>query len=330
MWGLIKKRILQLILVAWGVGTLTFVLMRSLPGDMAYRIAASRYGQDNVDSAAAELVRQELNLGQGWLSSYVHWLMDLLQFKLGNSLVSGLPVSETVIHQLGHSLLLAGFGIALSMVIAIPLGIFTAKEVAVKKVSIGEASKQRRVKQIHGFNSLVVGLSTLIRAMPIFVLGLILILVFAIEWQMLPVAGFGTWQHLVLPSITLAISLAAVSNRVVHNSVGKVLRSPFYQFSRVKGLAEGQTFMRHGVRNMAVPVVAYIGIQLVSVIEGIVMIESLFSWPGVGHGLAHAIFARDIPVIQGCALTMGVLFVALNSLIDVLCYWIDPRGQQEK
>lgn len=157
-----------------------------------------------------------------------------------------------------------------------------------------------------------------------------MILIFAISWKWFPVAGFGTWQHLVLPSITLAISLAAVSNRVVHNSVRSVLRSPFYIFSRVKGLNETQTFFRHGLRNMAVSIVAFVGIQLVSVIEGIIMIESLFSWPGVGHGLAHAIFARDIPVIQGCALTMGILFVLLNSIIDVLCYWIDPRGQQEK
>ena len=316
LWDLAKKRLYQLILVAWGVGTLTFVLMRSLPGDMAYRIAASRYGQDNVDSAAAELVRQELNLDQGWLSSYVSWLLDLLQLNLGNSLVSGLPVSEMVLHQLGHSLLLAGVGIALSILIALPLGTLTAKEVLKKKGGV--------------INSLVVWFSTFTRAMPVFVLGLILILLFAIEWQWFPVAGYGTWQHLVLPSVTLAISLAAVSNRGVHNSVGRVLRSPFYLFSRVKGLTENQTFFRHGVRNMAVPVVAFIGIQLVSVIEGIVMIESLFSWPGVGHGLAHAIFARDIPVIQGCALTMGVLFVLLNSLIDVLCYWIDPRGQLEK
>ncbi|WP_408068604.1 ABC transporter permease [Vibrio ulleungensis] len=316
MWNLLKKHLYQLVLVAWGVGTLTFVLMRSLPGDMAYRIAASRYGQDNVDSAAAELVRQELNLDQGWFSSYVSWLVDLLQFNLGHSLVSGLTVSETVAHQLGHSLLLAGFGIVLSVVIALPLGAVTAKRVNENRAS--------------AINRIAIGFSTLVRAMPVFVLGLLLILLFAMEWQLLPVAGFGTWQHLVLPSLTLAISLAAVSNRVVHNSVRQVLRAPFYQFSRVKGLTEGQTFFRHGVRNMAVPVVAFIGIQLVSVIEGIVMIESLFSWPGVGHGLAHAIFARDIPVIQGCALSMGVLFVLLNSLIDVLCYWIDPRGQQEK
>lgn len=308
---LVKKYLLQLLLVAWGVGTLTFVLMRSLPGDMAYRIAASRYGQDNVDSAAAALVRQELNLDQGWFTSYFNWLVDLMQFNLGNSLVSGLPVSETVIHQLGHSLLLAGFGIALSVLLALPLGAWSAQKGGL-------------------INSVLVWISTFTRAMPVFVLGLLLILLFAMHWQLLPVAGYGTWQHLVLPSITLAISLAAVSNRVVHNSVRNVLRAPLYQFSRVKGLSEGQTFLRHGVRNMAVPIVAFIGIQLVSVIEGIVMIESLFSWPGVGHGLAHAIFARDIPVIQGCALTMGLLFVVLNAIIDLLCHLIDPRGQQEK
>lgn len=311
MGQLVRKRLGQLILVAWGVGTLTFVLMASLPGDMAYRIAASRYGQDNVDAAAAALVRQELALDQsGWVR-YLNWLVDIIQFDLGHSLVSGLPVSEIVQHQLGHSLLLAITGILLATLFALVLGTWSA----------------RRGGKI---NTALIWGSTLTRSMPVFVLGLVLILLFSLEWQWLPVAGFGTWQHLVLPSLTLALSLAAVSNRVVHSSVFRVIHSPFYRFSRVKGLSEQQTFLRHGVRNIALPVVAFIGVQLVSVIEGIVMIESLFSWPGVGHGLAHAIFARDIPVIQGCALMMGVLFVLLNSLIDLLCYWIDPRGQQER
>ncbi|WP_119006062.1 ABC transporter permease [Vibrio halioticoli] len=311
MWNLLKKRVYQLILVAWGVGTLTFILMRSLPGDMAYRIAASRYGQDNVDSAAAEIVRQELQLGESWVHSYLSWLGDLLQFNLGHSLVSGLPVIETVQHQLGHSLLLALVGISLSALIALPLGIWSAQKGGL-------------------INTVLVWISTAVKALPVFVLGLVLIVIFAMNFQLFPVAGFGSWKHLVLPSLTLAISLAAVSNRVVHSSVLKVLQSPFYQFSRVKGLSNLQTFIRHGIRNIAVPVIAFIGIQLVGVIEGIVMIESLFSWPGVGHGLAHAIFARDIPVIQGCALTMGILFVLLNGVIDLMCYWIDPRGQQEQ
>ncbi|MGB5997748.1 MAG: ABC transporter permease, partial [Marinomonas sp.] len=126
MWTLIKHRIFQLILVVWGVGTLTFVLMRSLPGDMAYRIAASRYGQDSVDSAAAELVRQELGLDASWWQSYAYWLTDLLQFNLGKSLVSGLPVIETVQHQLGHSVLLAFTSVLLASLIAILVGVLSA------------------------------------------------------------------------------------------------------------------------------------------------------------------------------------------------------------
>jgi len=309
MWTLIKHRIFQLILVVWGVGTLTFVLMRSLPGDMAYRIAASRYGQDSVDSAAAELVRQELGLDASWWQSYLHWLVDLMQFNLGASLVSGLPVIETVQHQLGHSVLLAFTSVLLASLIAILVGVLSAF---------------RQGTLDHSF----LWLSTLLRSMPVFVIGLMLILIFEVAWPILPVAGFGTWQHLVLPTVALALSLAAVSNRVVRNNTLKVIRAPFYQFAAIKGLSPSQTFVQHGIRNISVPVIAFIGIQLVTVIEGIVMIESLFSWPGIGHGLAHAIFARDIPVIQGCALMMGGLFVLLNTCVDLLCHWIDPRGAQ--
>ena len=307
MKAMLFKRALQLITVVWGVGTLTFILMRSLPGDMAYRIAASRYGQDNVDSNAAALVRAELNLDQGALTAYWHWLADLLQFNLGDSLVSGLPVVDALKHMLGHSLLLAVAGLMLSVMIAVPLGLLSAW-------------------RGNPLDSVLMGLSSVIRAMPVFVLGVLFILLFALHWNWFPVAGFGTPAHLVLPAITLALSLAAVSNRVVRDSAKRTFQAAFYQFSRVKGLSAWQTFRQHGVRNIAVPLVAVFGIQLVSMIEGIVMIESLFSWPGIGHGLAHAIFARDIPVIQGAALVMGVLFVLLNTLVDVICLWIDPRG----
>ena len=307
---MLLKRALQLVTVVWGVGTLTFVLMRSLPGDMAYRIAASRYGQDNVNSDAAALVRQELNLDQSAFVAYWHWLLDLLQFNLGHSLVSGLPVIDAIQHMLGHSLLLALAGLLISILIAVPIGLFCAW-------------------RGNPLDSVFMGLSSVIRATPVFVLGVLFILLFALHWNWFPVAGFGTPAHLVLPALTLALSLAAVSNRVVRDSAKQTFQAAFYQFSKVKGLSTWQTFKRHGARNIAVPVVAFFGIQLVSMIEGIVMIESLFSWPGIGHGLAHAIFARDIPVIQGAALVMGILFVALNTLVDILCLWIDPRGARE-
>lgn len=310
MIHLLYNRLLQLIAVVFGVGALTFILMRSLPGDMAFRIAASRYGQDNVSAEAAEYIRQELNLGQSGLSSFWTWLTDLAQFNLGNSLVSGQPVSGIVSHQLGHSLLLAVAGIILSIVIAFPLGLASVK--------------WKRV-----FEPMVIFASITVRALPVFVIGLVLILIFALNWQWLPVAGFDTPMHLILPTCTLAIGLAATSNRIVANSTRQVIRAPFYQFSMMKGLSSGRTFQRHGIRNILLPVVAFLGIQFITVIEGIVMIESLFSWPGVGHGLAHAIFARDIPVIQGTALCLGIMFVLLNTVVDLLCYLIDPRIREE-
>lgn len=311
MGKIVLHRLIQAMMVAWSVGTLTFVLLRSLPGDMAYRIAAGRYGYDNVDSMAAEAVRAELGLERPVLEQYLGWLGDLLQFNLGTTLVSGTPVGQELQYQLGHSLLLASTALLLSAFIALPLGILCALK------SHGKLD----------LASLIA--SSLLRAQPVFVIGLILILAFALQLGWFPVAGFGTALHLVLPSTALALSLAAVSNRVVRNSTYGVLHSAYFEFSRVKGLTARQTFLRHGLRNMAVPVIAFMGIQLVGLIEGIVMIESLFSWPGIGHGLAHAIFSRDIPMIQGTALTLGLIFVLLNTLIDLLCHWLDPRGNRK-
>lgn len=308
--ALLLKRLLQLLAVSWGVGTLTFILMRALPGDMAYRIAAGRYGQDAVDSNAAELVRSELGLDQSPLQAYWQWLQDLLQLNLGTSLVSGGPVLSEVWHMLGHSLVLALTGLVLSALIAIPVGLACA---------------------LRGgwLDRMTLALSTLMRALPVFVLGLVGVLVFALELNWLPVAGFGTPAHLVLPALALAFSLAAVSNRVICTETRRVLTSSFYEFAQTKGLSPAQAFVRHGARNLAAPVVAFLGIQLITLIEGVVMIESLFSWPGIGHGLAHAVFARDIPVIQGTALMMGALFVVLNTLVDLACHFIDPRGVAE-
>ena len=104
-----------------------------------------------------------------------------------------------------------------------------------------------------------------------------------------------------------------------------VTAAPYFQFARTKGLGDAQALYRHGVRNAAIPLVAYLGVQLVYLVEGVVVIETLFAWPGIGHALVHAIFGRDIPMIQGTAIVMGLLFVALNALVDLACAWIDPR-----
>ncbi|MGL6314101.1 ABC transporter permease [Vibrio sp. WXL103] len=311
MIDILRRRLLQAVFVAFAIGTLTFILMNLLPGDIAYRIAAGRYGYDAVNLAAAEQVRTELMLDLPLWQQYLNWFWDLIRFDLGHSLVSGLPVSEEIAHQLGHSLELALYAIALSMLIALPIGVYCG----------------RRSDSVADRTSLFI--SAFIRAQPVFVVGLILVLVFAERLGWFPIAGFGGSQYLILPATALALAMAALSSRIIRNHTRTVWHSRYVQFARLKGLSDKQVFDHHAQPNIALPTLAFVGVQAVSLIEGIVMIESLFSWPGIGHALAHAIFGRDIPMIQGTALMMGLIFVAINTLVDVLGYLLDPRQRVE-
>lgn len=304
---LLMGRLLQAGLVAWAVGTLTFLLTRALPGDMAYRIAAGRYGYEYVDRAAAEAVAGELGLESHPLVAYGQWLGELLQLNLGYSLVSGESVWQELQHQLGHSLDLALMAVVLAFLIGPPIGILAGL---------------RKGKALD-ITSLVAAVG--LRSLPPFVIGLLLIMLFSVALGWLPAAGHGSTAHLWLPALSLALGLAAVSTRVARNAMARVANAPFYAFSITKGLSPQRTFWRHGLRNVSVPVIAYLGVQLVYLIEGVVVVESLFAWPGIGHALVHAIVARDVPMVQGTALAMGLLFVVFNTLVDLACLAIDPR-----
>lgn len=311
MTNILLRRLFQAAFVAWSIGTLTFIIMRLLPGDFAFRIAAGRYGYDYVDAEAARSVSAELGLDRSGYELYFQWLWDLLQLDLGNSLISGAPVIEEIQHQFGHSLLLALVALLMSALIAIPVGVYCGKH------ANSTTDKWTLVT------------SVFIRAQPVFVIGLVLTIIFALHLGMFPVAGFGTAAHLFLPGLALALSLAAMSNRLIRNATRSAIDAPYFKFARLKGLSFEQAFEHHAQRHIAIPVVTFLSIQTIGLMEGIIMIESLFSWPGIGHALAHAIFARDIPMIQGTALVMGLLFVAINTFIDLVTYQLDPRQQQE-
>ena len=307
MLNILAKRLMQLLLVIWSVGTLTFVLTRLLPGDMAYRIAASRYGYDQTDSAAAALVQAELGLDLPWWRSYVSWLTDLLQLNLGKSLVSGESVWALIGHQFGHTFALALVALLLAFLIGPPLGLLAA------------------MKPQGLFDRFTLIFSTLLRSFPAFIIGIALITLFSVQLKWLPAAGYGELQHFFLPALTLALGLSAVSIRVSRNAMVAVATSEYYQFSRLKGLNKTLRFIRHGLRNVAIPILAYHSVQLIYLIEGVVIVESLFAWPGSGHALVHAVIARDVPMIQGTALIMGAIFVLLNMAVDMLNRLIDPR-----
>ena len=310
MRRLLAFRFLQAVMVALLVGALTFLLMSLLPGDAAYRIAAGRYGYDMVSTAAAEAVRAELGLDQPVIWRFLAWIGDLATLDLGQSLVSGKPVMEAVAHELGSSVRLAIGAVALSFVMGPPLGVLAG------------------LRPGSGFDRCLLLLTTATRAVPHFVLGVVLVIVFAVSLGLVPSAGHGTFAHTVLPTLTLALGLAAVSSRVARDATIDVAASAYYGFGRLKGLSNFSLFTRHGLRNIGVPVVTYLGVQLVYLIEGVVVVETLFAWPGIGHGLVHAIVQRDVPMVQGTALAMGLMFVVLNTLVDLANHWIDPRGRK--
>ena len=304
---MLGRRLLQALLVALLVGTLCFFMTRMLPGDMAYRIAAGRYGYDMVTSAAADAVRHELGLDRPLLTALAEWWGRLLHADLGLSQVTGRPVLREIAEQLAPTLKLSLLALGMSVLIGPTLGVLAG---------------------LHPggwLDRATLALSVLLRALPSFLLGLVLVLIFSVQMGALPAAGHDDHGSIMLPALTLALGLAAVSSRVARDAMAAVRSAPYFAFALTKGLSLQQALLRHGLRNVAAPVVAYLGVQLVYLIEGVVLVETIFAWPGIGHALVHAIFGRDVPMIQGAALILGLLFVIFNSLIDVACALIDPR-----
>ncbi|NKC13891.1 MAG: ABC transporter permease subunit [Gammaproteobacteria bacterium] len=283
-------------------------MMQSLPGDAAFRIAAGRYGYDIMDATAAASVRAELGLDRSLPLQFWSWMTQLANGDLGRSLVTGNPVWEELAPQLAASMALAGVAIIFSLVIAVPIG-------TVAGLWPGGI-----------FDQATLLLSAGLRSVPAFALGVVLMLALAVEARVLPVAGYGEARHFVLPSLALGLSLASVSNRVIRDAVVACSGSAWYAFARTKGLSRPDVLVRHVARNAAVPTLAYVGVQLALLIEGVVIIESVFAWPGIGHALVHAIFERDLPMVQGTALVLGLTFVILSFTVDLACRALDPRG----
>ncbi len=313
-WTLAARQGLRLLgqgaLVAGAVGVLSFAMTRALPGDAAYRIAAGRYGYDMVDSAAAEAVRAELGLDQPAWQQLLNWLGDLVQFRLGNSMVSGDPVMDEIAHQLGHTLQLSLAAWLLAMVLGLLLGTWSA------------------LRGTHWSARWIQPLCTVLRASPAFVLGVVLMLALGVHLDWLPVAGHGEPIYLVLPALALALTLLPGMTQVVSQRLQQVLASDAFEFALTKGMPMHAALWRHGLPPLALGTLAYAGMQLVLLVEGVVVVESLVAWPGIGHALVHAVISRDVPMIQGTALAMGLLFVLLNGLMDAAVQWLDPRQRE--
>lgn len=304
----ICKRCLTAGFVLWGVSFLTFSLMAFAPGDPAVQIAYARYGgEGNVDAETIEWIRQHEGLNQSFAIRYYHWLKHIIRFDLGRSMVNHDPIGGLVRYRLLNTLQLALAAAAVCLVISIPLGLICA------------------IKKGTWIDTAGVSLSVLGVSIPNFWLGLLLIIVFAVELQWLPAIGKGGWRHFILPALTLGTAITAYTTRILRSSTIQAMQSEYLLAIRARGVSEGRVIGLHVVKNTLIPVVTIAGLEFGYLLEGAVIIETIFSWPGVGQLMVDAVSNHDYPLIQGLVLVFAAVFVIINLLVDILYKLLDPR-----
>ena len=304
------RRMVFLLFILLCVSIITFSLMHVVPGDAAQIMAEKIHGQE-VSAQTVELVRQEMGLDKPVFIQYIHWLGGMLRGDLGKSFRTGLPVWDEITSRLPATIELAMAAMLVSLVIAIPVGIISAV-------------KQYSLLDNVGMVGAMVGVS-----MPNFWLGLLLILLFSLHLDWFPVFGREGLKSLVLPAVTLGTGLAAITIRLIRSSVLEVLRQDYIRTARSKGLTEGPVVSRHVLKNSLIPVVTVVGLQFGALLEGAVVVEVIFTWPGIGRLLYDSIFARDYPVIQGCVFFIALMYVSVNLLVDLSYAFLDPRIRYE-
>ncbi len=305
--GMIVARLAQALATAWVLATLCFVFVQALPGDSALRIASARLGDDRISTESVERIRREEGLDRPLPEQYASWLARLAAGDLGRSLVSRQPVWQELAEHGRYTLALGAIGWLLSYAIALPIGMLCGFRPG------GWIDR--------GTNAAAVALASL----PSFLVGIGLISLFAISLRWLPPAGFRTGSHMVLPALTLALGLAAFSVRIIRNAVLDVRGAFFMTFARLRGHSTAEAFRRHGVRNAAVPVVVFAALQFAYLVDGFVVIETLFNYPGLGDLLVKSLLARDVPVIMGSGLMIGLLYAGVNLIADIASLKLDPR-----
>lgn len=306
MLPFIVRRLCLLIIILLGVSVITFSLMHLVPGDPAEIIAERRFGEQ-ATPGAVELVRKELKLDRPVFLQYSHWMGRVLQGDFGYSYRTGRPVLQDILSRLPATAVLALSALLVSLIVAIPLGVLSA----VRQHSLLDGA---------GMFGALLGVS-----IPNFWLALLLIWFFSLQLGWLPVFGSGGFKHLILPAVTLGTGMAAITSRLSRSSMLEVLRQDYIRAAGAKGLSEGAVVWRHALKNSLIPVVTVAGLQFGSLLEGAVVVEVIFAWPGVGRLLVDAIFARDLPVIQGTVLIIAVMYVLINMAVDLIYAWLDPK-----
>ncbi|MCA1646759.1 MAG: ABC transporter permease [Chloroflexi bacterium] len=302
MTAYILRRLALSILVLWGAVTVVFVAIRLAPGDPAQMMLGPSATAQEVAA-----LRTRLGLDQPAPVQYARYLVQVARLDLGESLRLNQPALAAILERVPQTARLSGLAMLVAILLSFPMGIASA------------------IRPGTVIDRLISILSLLGQSVPSFWLGIMLILVFARGLQLLPSGGADTWQHLVLPTITLALPLVGILTRLIRSGLLDVLLDDYIRTARAKGLTSRKVMVRHALLNMLIPVITVIGLQLGTLLGGAVIVESVFAWPGVGRLLVDGIGNRDYPLVQAAILVITTAFVVINLLVDVSYGYLDPR-----
>ncbi len=296
------RRVVLMVPVLLGVTLLTFGILRLVPGDPAQVLAGEEATEEQVSH-----IRQEYGLDRPVVIQYAVFMRHLLVGDLGTSFRNRVPVTELLKERFLFTLKLSLTSVVLASLVGVVAGVFAA-------------THRGSILDTLSMLGALAGIST-----PVFWLGLILILLFSVQWHILPSGGTGSLAHLVLPSVALAGGAAAMMARMTRGIMIEVLKQDYIRTARAFGLRESTVIFSHALRNALLPVLTIFGLQFGNMLGGAVLTESVFALPGLGRLVVDSIFARDYPVVQGGILLVATTFVVVNLITDLLYGALDPR-----
>lgn len=307
----ISRRLLLLLPIFFLVSVISFAIIYISPGDTAENALMNPGG--GVDQKAVEEFRVKTGLDEPVHIQYIHWMDRILHGDLGESYMTGEEVSDAILRCFKVTLKLAIISMLVSLIISIPLGIISALK------------KRTFADDLCRFFALA-GVS-----MPNFWQAYLLIIAFSLILQVLPSSGYGNGglAYIILPAITLGTGYAAVTMRLIRASMLDVLQQDYIRAARAKGVPEYMVIFKHALKNSLIPVVTVAGLNFGYLLNGSVIVETIFSWPGIGNLIVSAILSKDYPVIQGCVLLVAVIFVLVNFAVDISYAYLNPKIRYE-
>jgi len=301
----IIKRILLLLFLIGAVSTIVFFLIHLVPGDPVTSVLGPGAGREDI-----ERVRRELSLDKPVIHQYLEFIKNLGNLSFGKSTANNQTVIGNILQALPNTIYLAVTSMLLALMISLPLGTIAA------------------FKENTAVDASITFISSVGLAVPNFFLGPLLIILFSIKLGWLPVSGSESFKHIILPMLTLGISMSAFLTRITRSAAAAELKMPYVELAMAKGLNGSQIFWKHLLKNAMIPIVTTIGLQLGALLTGAIITEKVFSWPGIGSLLINSIKQRDYPMVQGIIVFIAFVYLTLSFLVDLSYFIIDPRTRQ--